>query len=344
MTATEPRARRTGTNPIVWIGIGVSLAFLYLFLRNVQWQELTASLAEAHYVYVLPALALWFTTLWLRCLRWKVMIRHLKPTSMGSLASAMSIGFMATNLLPARVGELVRAAALARSERLKVSGVFATIVVERIFDVLSLLFFMMLVLLYLPARGEHAATLEKLRFFGGLFAAVIAAVVTFLVMLRAYPAQVKRALGPILARLPEGFAQHVSSALENFVEGLGMLSGWTELLVVSVLSLVLWLNIGLINWALSFAFDIHISVLGACSIFVVTAFAIALPQAPSFIGVFHVAVETSLRLLEVGTVSAKSYAIVLWAISVFPPVVLGLYFLWRGHLTLGELTRPDAAS
>ena len=338
-----PKARKSGSGPIVWVGIGVSVVFLYVFLRNVQWHELATSLAEAHYVYVLPALGFWFLTLALRVWRWQVMVRHLKPVAAQRLLSALSIGFMATNLLPARVGELVRAAALARTERLKISGVFATIVVERVFDVLSLLFFMVLVLLYLPARGEHAATLEKLRLFGGLFGAVIAVVVVFLVLLRAYPDRVKRALAPLLGRLPERAAHQIQVALDNFVEGLGMLSGWGELFAISALSLAVWLNIGLINWALSFAFDLKISVLGACMIFVVTAFAIALPQAPSFIGVFHVAVETSLRLLEVGTVSAKSYAILLWAISVLPSIVIGLWFLWRGGLSLSELTESRAS-
>ncbi|MBI2945257.1 MAG: flippase-like domain-containing protein [Candidatus Wallbacteria bacterium] len=335
---TPPRALNRGPSPIALVGLGVSIAFLYLFLRNVDWSALTASLAQAHYIYVLPALAVWFFGLWIRTLRWKLMVRHMKDVPMGRLLSAMSIGFMATNLLPARVGEIVRAAALARTERLKVSGVFATIVVERIFDVLSILVFMVLVLLYLPARGEDAATLQSLRMFGGLFAAVIAGAVLFLVLLRLYPARVKVALAPVLGRLPGGLAHHISAALDNFVEGLGMLSGWGEMAAISVLSLLLWLTIGMINWVLAFAFEIEISVLGACMIFVVTAFAIALPQAPSFIGVFHVAVETSLKLLHVGTVSAKSFAIVLWAISVLPSIFLGLWFLWRGGLSLGELT------
>src|SRR5207249_967788 len=104
-------------------------------------------------------------------------------------------------------------------------------------------------------------------------------------------------------------------------------------------SLLLWFVIGLINWTLAFAFSIPISLIGAWLISVFTAFAIALPQAPSFIGVFHVAVETSCKLLGVGTVSAKSYAIILWAVSVFPPIVVGLYFLWRDGMTLADLTK-----
>ncbi|MBI4872757.1 MAG: flippase-like domain-containing protein [Candidatus Riflebacteria bacterium] len=341
LTSERQTPAETGSlgKPIVWVGLGVSLVCLYFFLRNVEWPELWASLTQARYVYIVPALGFWFLMLYIRALRWQVMVRHLRPVGIGSLMSSTLIGFMASGLLPARAGEIVRAAVLARKEKLGVSSVFATIVVERIFDLLAVLFFLVLVLIYLPVAGQHAALMGNLRFFGGLFAAVIAGAIVFLTLLRLWPHRVKRFFSPLLSRLPPRFAHQVEAILDNFIEGLGMLTGLRDLVSISALSLVLWLVIGLINWALSFAFDIQMSVLGGCLIFVFTAFAIALPQAPSFIGVFHVAVEKSLLLLSVSTISAKSYAIVLWTISLFPPIVLGLAILWHEGFSLGELTR-----
>jgi hypothetical protein len=267
------------------------------------------------------------------------MVRHLKPVRMTSLISSTLIGFMASGVLPARAGEIVRAAVLARQEGLKVSGVFATIVVERLCDLLAVIFFLMLVLFYLPVSGDNAAIMDRLRFFGFVFGAIIAAAMAFLAALKTWPHRVKQALSPVTNRLPGRAAHQVEVILDNFIEGLGMLRGWWEALSIGALSLLLWLVIGLINWSLSFAFDIQMSVLGGCLIFVVTAFAIAVPQAPSFIGVFHVAVETSLRLLDVTSVSAKSYAIVLWAVSLVTPIVLGTLALWWAGLSLGDLTR-----
>ena len=325
--------------PIVWIGFAVSVVFLYFFLRNVHWAELASSLEDAHYIYILPALFLWFVMLWVRALRWQVMVRHLKPVSMMSLCSSTLIGFMASGVLPARAGEIVRAAVLARREGLKVSGVFATIVVERLCDLLAVIFFLMLVVFYLPVSGANAAIMDRLRFFGFVFGAIIAAAVVFLAMLKTWPDRVKQVLSLATSRLPGKGAQQVEAILDNFIEGLGMLRGWREVLWITVLSVLLWLVIGLVNWSLSFAFDLHMSVLGGCLIFVVTAFAIAVPQAPSFIGVFHVAVETSLRLLDVTSVSAKSYAIVLWAVSAITPIVFGTLALWLEGMSLGELTR-----
>ncbi len=339
---TSPReAARGRMSPIVWIGFGISFVFLYLFLRNVHWGELSTSLTQANYFYLIPALALWVLTAAIRAVRWQIMVRHLRPIPFLSLFSAVNIGFMATALLPARAGELVRAAVLGKKENLKVTSVFATIVVERILDLLTVVFFLVLALLYLPANGEHAETLDNLRFFGGLFAVVIAGAILFLAMLKVWPERVKQVLAPILRKLPEGVRVRIHGILDNFIEGLEMLSSWTEALSMAALSLLLWFSIGLINWTLSFAFGIEMSILGGCLIFVVTAFAIALPQAPSFIGVFHVAVETSLKLLSVTTTLAKSYAIVLWAVSILPPVALGFYFLSRDGLSLLELTKKS---
>jgi len=85
MTAPSSPPPAVARRPIVWIGTGISVAFLYLFLRGVAWSELEASLAAAHYVYLIPALALWFATLFIRAVRWKIMVRHMKPISMDSL-------------------------------------------------------------------------------------------------------------------------------------------------------------------------------------------------------------------------------------------------------------------
>src|SRR5262249_26152989 len=79
---------------------------------------------------------------WLTAVRWRILLGSTKRIGLHRLFGVTLIGFMANNVFPARIGEFVRAYALGRSESLAAPLAFATIVIERIFDGLTLLLFL----------------------------------------------------------------------------------------------------------------------------------------------------------------------------------------------------------
>src|SRR4030065_622526 len=137
-------------NILFIVSIIVSLGCSWLFIRSIEWASLKNALIEANYWFIIPATILALLLYVVRAFRWQGLLSHIKPISPWSLLSITSIGFMANNILPARVGEVLRPFLLYKKEKIKFSTSFATVVVERIFDMLGLILFAVATLFLLP--------------------------------------------------------------------------------------------------------------------------------------------------------------------------------------------------
>ena len=89
----------TAMTPKFWIGVGLSASLLALFFATVDIRRMLDALADANYVYLVPGIALYFVSVWVRTLRWKVLLRHLKSVPALRLFPALVVGFMANHLL-----------------------------------------------------------------------------------------------------------------------------------------------------------------------------------------------------------------------------------------------------
>ena len=132
-------------------GILISIICSWLFARKIEWSQLSVALKDAKYIYIIPTLILIFVSHYLRAVRWSALIAPIKRVSVLNLFSATMIGFMANCVLPARVGEIIRPVMVAKKEKVKVTASFATVVMERIFDLLSIIVFASLLFFFLPA-------------------------------------------------------------------------------------------------------------------------------------------------------------------------------------------------
>ena len=121
------------------IGVGVSLILLLVLLYQVDLSEVGEALTSANYLYLAPSIALYFVAVYFRAVRWRYLLSPLKVLRVGRLYTVVVIGYMANNLLPARLGELVRAYYLARREPINASSALGTVAVERVYDGMTLL-------------------------------------------------------------------------------------------------------------------------------------------------------------------------------------------------------------
>lgn len=118
----------------LWLGIGVSIALLALLFRSVDPAELIRAFRGIQGIWLVPAVVFTFLSYLMRAVRWKYLLSPLKQTSFPNLVSATLIGYMANNLLPARLGELVRAYVLGEQEGIGTGAVVATLVIDRLAD------------------------------------------------------------------------------------------------------------------------------------------------------------------------------------------------------------------
>ena len=132
------------------IGIGISIALLALFVFTADPRRMLEALNGANYWFTIPAVGMYLLSVYFRSLRWTVMLRHLKPVKTTRLFPVVTIGYMANNLLPMRLGELVRSYYVGEREGINKASALVTVLVERVFDALTLLLFVAVVAPIVP--------------------------------------------------------------------------------------------------------------------------------------------------------------------------------------------------
>ena len=343
-------------NIIFILSIIVSIVCSWLFVRKIEWSLLKNALKEANYWYVIPTLILTLLVYVVRALRWQGLLSHIKRVSVLNLLSITSIGFMANNILPARVGEVLRPFILYKKEYIKFSTSFATVIVERIFDMLGLIIFTVAVIALLPHPAHHNSVVQlsanethtvkesiipSLKKWIEVFAAVGVLTIASLFLIVIKPDFFKKVLSKLCFFLPHKLKDKILVLYDSFVHGLKILENKTQTVWVMALSLVIWVLGGAEIYLLGFSFHMHLPFMGACLVAICLALAVALPQAPGYIGVFHIAVLKSLDIFGIQTTAAQSYAIVLWAISILPSTLMGFFFLWREGIAFREVVKLE---
>ena len=325
------------------VGLMVSIICSWLFVRKIEWSSLGVAFSEAKYIYILPTIIIMFVAQYIRAIRWEVLLSPIKKVSVLNLFSVSMIGFMANNVLPARLGEIIRPIMIARKEKIGVSTSFATIAIERVFDILGIIVIASLLFCFLPSdnQANSQAVIHQLKKWSAIMAFFGICTIAILFLLSLYPKKAGAVFEKLLFVFPHHLRDKLVNLLHSFISGLQVFDHKIKLLWVGILSMVIWLLNAASIYVLCYSFDIGLSYAGACFVTVCIALAVALPQAPGFIGVFHIATQKSLDVFGVGLSSAQSFAILLWAVSVIPVTVAGLLFLWREGISFGEISHYD---
>jgi len=316
-------------------GLVVSAGAVYLFLKVVDLGQMAETLGHMHLAYLIPCAIFYLAHYVFRALRWRYLMRPVARVGFRPLLSAMLIGFLGNNLLPAHLGEFVRAYVLGREQGLSKSSIMATIVLERVYDGLTVLFILMLVLLFmdLPDRGVEGSllTAQGLRASGWLGLALFAGLMAGLQLLRWQRQRMLGWLSWCLSPLPGRLSARALEMAASFADGLEVSSA-RDILWIIAHSLLTWVFLGLWAWSLFPAFDLRLGIMAGLLLEVVVALALLIPSAPAFLGTFHLAATFTLGYLGASTAVAGGYAMVLWLVQFVLTNLLGLYFLWRQGL------------
>ncbi len=317
------------------IGVIISVIGVWWSMHDVDLRQVWQVLSRANYLGFAAVIGCTVLGFWIRAVRWRWLFGSRK-VGLDSLFSATMIGFMANNVLPLRLGEFVRAWALARRESLSKTTVFATVIVERIVDMLTLLGIFGIALLTHPI-GRNSPAWEITR-RGAIALMVLSAGFTvFMVVLERQPHLMRGLIGRIAHLLPERHRARAVHALDHFVEGLSLFRDVPRLLWVFLLSFIMFgmfaLALQVSLWALSIAapWDAGLTML------VITAIGIMVPAAPGYIGTMNAACVAGLLLFGVGKDQSVPFSWFYWAGQWIPVTALGLFYLRREGLSLRSL-------
>lgn len=312
-----------------WLGLGGTALFLGLFFWRIDLSELGDALAQADYWWVVPAVAIWFISAVLRSLRWHYLLRRLTSLSTASLYPIVIIGYMANNLLPLRSGELVRAYVLGERHNVSKMSSLGTIAVERVFDGVVLVGFLVVAGAILGLSGE-------LRALTIIMAAVFAVVLALFIYLASSPQRATAWTKRSVSLLPGALRERTQGLLDSFVDGLQSLQSPRLVVLVLATSVVAWLLEALMYYLVGLAFDIGEGFATYVMVAAAANLAIALPSTSGGIGPFELLTKETLTFLGVGSAVAGAYAVALHGFLLLPVIVAGLGFLWAIDLSLGR--------
>jgi uncharacterized protein (TIRG00374 family) len=320
--------------------LGLTTGLLWLFFRDINFGDLWRAIVGANALYVAAAIAVTLLTYVFRTIRWRVLLEPVGPTHFRTAFRTTVIGFALLFLLPARLGEVIRPYLLARQEGLNASSTFATVVVERLLDVVAVLFFFAIAI---PLAGVPVGREDKV---AGLVAALGAAVaLVALFILAGHPERLGRWVAALGRWLPAPVAGKLSNLARTFAEGLRVMRNPGHLGLAMLWSIPLWASIAIDIWLTTLAFDLTMPVIGSFLVMGYLTIGVSLPT-PGGAGGFHYFYQLALtNLFGADATIAGAAAIVLHAVSFIPVTVMGLVFMWQDGLTLSGLRtmRPAAA-
>ncbi|MEB3330009.1 MAG: lysylphosphatidylglycerol synthase transmembrane domain-containing protein [Candidatus Sericytochromatia bacterium] len=330
------------------LGLALSLACLYLVFRKIDGARLWGALATLDGRFLVAAVAVFLTTFIVRTHRWQTLLAPAQLVPRTRLLNVVMIGYMANNVLPARLGEFVRAYVLSRQVGIRKSTTLATIFIERIFDGLSLLFILgaLMVAHRLGFISLQHPFPDSIRWAG---------VGAGLVFLLAFGGVLALELVPGFGALLEGLIERLAPAglqprlrgiLAAFVEGVACMRSVRTLAVVFTCSLAVWSIEGLTYALVGQAFHLELPLRAFFTTMVIVNLGTLIPSAPGFVGTVQLLCWISLSLFAVSKEAAVSFGLVLNVLEYLPVTLIGVACLALENLSLRAVvggTREDGA-
>lgn len=334
-----------------WLGAGISVVCLWLAFRNVDWAELARAIQAVDWTLLALAGLVALLDQFVRGLRWRVLLTPVGKVPVADSFSFLSIGALANSVLPLRAGEIIRAVLLGEKSGLSKSAVFATVVVERLFDVLMLVALTLILLTAMPIQAVVKGTAVA---FG------LAGLAALLVMWWAVGQLAQESDGRLIAWAKNAVTRLAGSQersrrvfgielaalfrkswmiIHSFVGGFGVVRAPRLAARAARYTALAWAASLVYIWLVLRACHLELPWTASLMVLVIVNFGAAVPSSPGGLGVVHVLAILALTPWTVQPNQALTFAIMVHAVVLAVVVMVGLVCLWREGIGLSQLAR-----
>ncbi len=315
-------------------GIPLSIFFLWLALKGVNFTKALALIKKANYRFVIVTAAVVIADFSMRSLRWRILLAPIKLIKYIELLSTVFISFMANNVLPLRAGEVIRIFLIGQKEEISKTSAVGTIIIERMMDIFAILSLSTLVFMSHPFPNY-------IRSMWIIFLAVLVGLIVILYGLMYFRNKTLYLLNRFILRfLPDKLENKIENLINDFINGLEILKKGHHLFLSIVISIGVWS----IN-ALAFYFVAQglgltqITYTGAILVMTIVTLGISLPSSPGFVGVYEAAGIGACLLLGVEKSRAAAFIMLIHAVQILTILAVGMFFLTREHLSLIQVEK-----
>ena len=315
----------------------VTVGCLYWAVSGIEWADVRRGFSQARFETIPVYLLLLWVFYWLKAIRWKQLVSPVKEVPVRKIAAPMMIGFMANNLLPARLGEVFRVLVLSRQEQISVAAVVSSVAIERLLDVFALL---VLVTIGMLQVREVPESFQQAFLAVGLMALVgVLVLIAGLIWLKQAVLLAEWCIRrlPVSATIQQKLQELVAAA----AIGTTALKNGRLLGLLLLNSVVQWGCNGLMIAVSLWSFGIHVPFSASLILLGVLAFAVSIPSTPGFFGAIQLAFVKTLALFAVADGIAFAASIYYHLIQYLAVTAVGLWYVWKSGMNLTRL-KQDA--
>ena len=319
-------------------------SFYYVF-EDIDFVKLKEYLLSANYFYVLLPIPIILFSHWVRAYRWKTMLKPFaKVESTWNLFSAVMIGYAVNTIIP-RGGEFVRPYVIAKKEKVSYSSTFATIILERVLDVVTL------VIIFGVTFALLSHTIVKILpdSINPNQLIFITALIVLIALLNFYPPVSNFMLRVTVKPISEKLYNKLIVIVERFQKGLAIVKDPSMYFKLSFESFLIWFLYSLPLYILFFAFDFQnqliLGLVDGTMLVIVTGIAVTISPTPNGAGVYQLFVpQAMVKLYGINPEIALAYSILSWATSTLTQFIVGMIFFYKEGLKSFKIDKSISTS
>ena len=298
----------------------VTAFFSYIALRGINLGRAWHALRTSDYLWLIPALIAFGLATVVRAMRWRSLFAPGRRPPRRAVLNATIIGYFYNSILPARAGEAARVVVLTRRSDTPPVEIVGTVVLERLYDVVTILVIFFVAEPWLPHVSWFGTAALAAIVLAGLIVAAAA-------LLAVYGDRPLRLLLRPLRRFSLFSSARLDRTVDELAYGLSGLRDVRIALEVFLWTVAAWMLSALCAYFVGLSFHLHLPF--ACGVLVAVAIGLSmiLPSPPAAVGVFEGAALIALNAYGVPHSVALSYALVLHAVNFIPFILAGVWLL-----------------
>lgn len=323
----------------------LAIALFAWFLSSANLGDVWSQVRQARLDYLVYAFLAVGVTYWARAIRWQLLLEPIGPTRFRTAFRTTVIGFAALSVLPARVGDILRPYLLARQEGLSAPATFATVVMERVLDLVSVL---LLLAIYVWGFADSTTLPPRLRgpieLSSAIAGAAAVAMIVAMWLLATHPERIGAYVERAARVLPRRMGARLGSLAHTFSAGFAAAREPRALVLSFLWSLPLWITLAAEAWLVTLAFGIKMPFTGSFLLQALLVIGVAVPT-PGAVGSYHEAYRIGVTtFFGAPNDAAVAAAIVTHAVSFIPVVLVGMVFMAQDGLSMRRLQAMTGAA
>jgi glycosyltransferase 2 family protein len=323
----------------LWAGLLISTVSIYLAFRKIDLALLWKDISGCAMQYLILAVMVNLFQMVIRAWRWKVLLDPVKKTEFSNRLLSVLIGFAANCVLPARLGEFIRADNMGQREEISKSSTFATIVIERLADGFTVLLILVIGVQFAVLSPEMSSVSAGLKSAGLILFVSYILIILFLIGFRLNPRLYLTILDKCLFFFPANIRSRIGEIVQKFGLGLTPPRGFYGWGMLMFYSLLLWATSLYQIQFIEQSIGLSLPFIATFIILCMASFGVMVPSAPGYIGAFHLAVQYGFMFFGVSREQGLSAAILYHASFFFPTILFGVIAYAITNLNRSRLTR-----